>query len=86
MRKRRPNIHFQDLGIPVGGILHQTQCDATVSVVNHRMVRLENEEMSLTAATRDLSDVDYDQPQAFYWSFDGPLIREIYNEFHDPID
>tara|TARA_R110000850_G_scaffold259405_1_gene386273 strand:- start:263 stop:415 length:153 start_codon:yes stop_codon:yes gene_type:complete len=50
------------------------------------MVRLENEEMSLTAATRDLSDVDYDQPQAFYWSFDGPLIREIYNEFHDPID
>lgn len=86
LRRRRPNMHFQDLGIPEGAVLHHTQSDATVTVVNHRLVNLNGSEMSLTAATRDLSDVEYDQPPALYWTYDGRSLREIYNEVHAPID
>lgn len=35
---------------------------ARSTVVNHRLVNLNGSEMSLTAATRDLSDVEYDHP------------------------
>jgi hypothetical protein len=54
--------------------------------VNHRLVNLNGSEMSLTAATRDSSDVEYDQPPALFRTYDGRSLREIYNEVPAPID
>ena len=51
LRKRRPNLNFEEMGIPIGSVLHFTQSDATVEVVGPRKVKLGDEEMSITAAT-----------------------------------
>ena len=74
LRKRRPNMNFEEMGIPVGSTLHYTQGDQTVTVVGPKKVRLGEEELSLTAATRMISQVDYDQPPALYWTFKGQSV------------
>jgi hypothetical protein len=79
---RRPNLNFEEMGIPVGAILQFTRSDTpiTVTVVGPKKVKLNDEEMSLTAATRQLRNLDYDVAPGPYWTFEGRTIREIYNE------
>jgi len=86
MRKRRPNMNFQEMGIPVGSLLQFTQGEVTVTVASTKKVRLGDEEMSLTAATRQISKTDYDMPPALYWTYNGRLLREIYEETYEAID
>jgi hypothetical protein len=83
LRKRRPNLNFEEMGIPVGSILHHTQSDATVTVVGPKKVKLGEDEMSITAATRAISDTDYDRPPGMYWTFQGRLLRKIYIETYE---
>jgi len=86
LRKRRPNMNFREMGIPVGADLHFVDGDEFVVVVSEKKVRLGSEEMSLTAATRLISATNYDLPPALYWTYNGRLLREIYNETYDPVD
>ena len=86
LRKRRPNLNFVEMRIPIGGVLHYTQGEATVTVVGPKKVRLGNDELSLTAATRQISQTDYDQPPTLYWTYNGKLLREIYEETYDNIE
>lgn len=86
LRTRRPNMNFQEMGIPVGATLYFSQGDATVTVVGPKKVRLGDEEVSLTAATRQLSNTNYDLPPALYWTYDGKLLREIYDKTYEPIE
>ena len=86
LRKRRPNMNFQEMGIPVDGVLQYTQGDSTVTVVGAKKVRLGDEEMSLTAATRQISQTDYDPPPALYWTYNGRLLRELYEETYESIE
>lgn len=86
LRKRRPNLNFQEMNIPIGSLLHFTQGDAIVTVVGPRRVRLGEEEMSLTAATRQIFGEEYDRPPALYWTFEGRLLREIYDEIYQPLE
>ena len=83
LRKRRPNLNFEEMGIPIGSVLHFTQSDATVEVVGPRKVKLGDEEMSITAATRALSNTEYDRPPGMYWTFEGKLLRKIYIERYE---
>lgn len=83
MRKRRPNMNFQEMDIPVGATLYFTQCDATVTVVGPKTVKFGEEELSLTAVTKQLKETDYNLPPALYWTYDGKLLRDIYNETYD---
>jgi len=80
MRRRRPNMNFHEMGIPDGSELYYTTGDAKVVVVGPKKVRMGDEELSLTGATRQVSGVDYDQPPALYWTYNGKLLREIYEE------
>lgn len=86
LRQRRPNMNFQEMGIAEGSVLHFTQGDEKVIVAGPRKVRLGDEEMSLTAATRQIMQVDWSIPTAFYWTFNGRLLREIYNETYETIE
>jgi hypothetical protein len=76
-------MNFEEMGIPVGSTLHYTQGDQTVIVAGAKKVLLGEEEFSLTAATRMISQVEYDQPPALYWTFKGRLLREIYEERYE---
>ncbi len=86
LRKRRPPFNFEQMGIPVGATLHFSSNEHIAEVVSGRKVRLNGEEMSLSAATDILSDTDYNAPAPLLWTFNGETIREIYNRTYESID
>lgn len=79
-KARRPNLNFKEMGIPEGAVLHFTESDATVTVSGDRKVRLGEEELSLTAATRQLLGIAHSVAPSGYWRFEGKLLLDIYNE------
>jgi hypothetical protein len=82
LRKRRPNMNFQDMGIKRGAELYFTEGEGKVIVAGPKKVLLGDEEMSLTAATRRLSGLDYDPPAALFWTYEGRLLRSIYEDIY----
>lgn len=79
-KARRPNLNFAEMGIPTGAVLNFSESDATVIVANGKKVYLNGEQLSLTAATRQLLQLDYSVAPAPYWTYEGRSLREIYNE------
>lgn len=79
-KARRPNLNFVEMGIPVGALLNFSESDATVTVVSDRKVYLNGEQLSLTAATRQLLQLDYSVQPGPYWTYEGKSLRDIYNE------
>jgi hypothetical protein len=82
LRSRRPNLNFMEMGIPIGAVLHSVHDDATVIVVSTNKVRLGDEEMSLTAATRQIMSLDYSVAPAPHWTYNGRLLSDLYEETH----
>lgn len=76
---RRPNLNFEEMGIPIGSELKFTESDASVFVTAPKKVRLNDDEMSLTAATRTLLGLEYSVAPGPYWTFAGQSLRDIYN-------
>jgi hypothetical protein len=77
---RRPDLNFEQMGIPIGSQLQFTEGDAFAFVTTPRKVKLNDVEMSLTAATRRSLGVDYDVQPGPYWTFNGRKVRDIYND------
>ena len=80
LKARRPNLNFQEVGIPIGSILYSTEDDSTATVIAPKKVSFKGEEMSLTAATRILLGLDYSVQPSPYWTFNGRPLLELYNE------
>lgn len=79
-KSRRPNMNFTEMGIPIGSKLKFTVGESVVTVVTDKLVRLGDIDVSLTAATRTLLGLDYSVQPSPYWTFEGKLLKEIYNE------
>lgn len=79
-RTRRPNFNFDEMGIPLGSILQSTKNDSTVMVVDSKRVRLGEDIISLSAATRRVLAVDYQVAPGLYWTYNGKLMGELYEE------
>src|ERR1700730_12567369 len=77
--KRRPNFNFEEMGIPTGSTLLFKE-GGTAIVTGPKKVRMGDDEMSLTAATRMLLGTEYSVAPGPYWSFNGRSLREIYDE------
>ena len=77
---RRPNLNFEEMHIPVGSTLIFTKGEVTVVVTGPKKVRLRDEEMSLTAATRQVLNLPYSVQPSPYWTFNGELLSKIYND------
>ena len=80
---RRPNLNFDEMCIPVGSILVATRDATEVVVTGPRKVRLGDEEMSLTAATRrvlGLPDGTQGVKLGYNWTFNGKSLGRIYDE------
>ena len=80
LKSRRPNLNFEEMGIPLGSTLLSTRNDALAEVIGPKKVRYEGEEMSLSAATRRMMQVDHVLAPAPHWSYEGRLLRDIYDE------
>lgn len=86
LRNRRPNLDFSEMGIPEGSILECTSVNASVKVVGPRRVLLGETEMSLTAATRQVLQLDYNVQPSPHWTYNGRSLREIYNETYSEVE
>lgn len=79
-RMRRPRFNFAEMKIPVGAVLRSTEVDISVVVVDEHRVKLGDKEMSLSAATREILGLDYYVRPGVYWTYEGRVLRDIYNE------
>ncbi len=77
---RRPNLNFVEMGIPIGATLQSVHGDVTVSVVDARRVRLGEEDLYLTAATRQVLGTEYNVAPAPHWTYLGRPLTELYEE------
>lgn len=81
-RRRRPTLNFDQMGIPAGSELKSTVNDVAVTVVSARKVRLGDEEMYITEATQRALGTDYPVNPGPRWTFNGRVLREIYEEIY----
>lgn len=79
-RTRRPNLNFHEMGIADGALLTSTARESSVIVSGPRRVKLAGEEMSLTAATRTVLGLEYSVAPGPYWTHEGKLLQDIYEE------
>lgn len=79
LRLRRPNLNFEEMGIPKGAELRSIQTDSMAIVESDRTVYFEGEEMSLTAATRKDLGLEYSVAPGPRWTYNGVTLREIYD-------
>jgi hypothetical protein len=80
LKAKRPNLNFEEMQIPLGSSLLSIHDDTVVTVVSPRKVRLNDEEMSLTAATRKVLGIEHSVAPGPHWTFNGKILREIYND------
>jgi hypothetical protein len=80
LRARRPNLNFVEMGILMGELLQSTHNGTTVMVIGPRKVKLGDEELSLTAATRQVLGTDYSVQPGPHWTYKGRLVSDIYEE------
>jgi len=83
LQSRRPNLNFVEMGIPIGAALQSTHNGTTVTVVAPRKVKLGDDELSLTAATRQVLGTDYSVQPGPHWTYSGRLVSDIYEETYD---
>ncbi|MDX1963650.1 MAG: GIY-YIG nuclease family protein [Pirellulales bacterium] len=86
LRTRRPSLNYYEMGIPEGSILVCPENGATVTVVGPKKVLLGETEMSLTAATRQVLQLDYNVQPTPYWTFQGRSLQEIYEETYADVE
>lgn len=80
LRTKRPNMNFEEMGITVGSVLVCARNGEEVIVNSPRTILFKGEESSLTAATREILGLEYNVAPGPYWTFNGKLLRDIYNE------
>ena len=83
---RRPSYNFLEMGIPIGSVLSFNDGDTTVTTVGPKKVRFGDDELSLSAVTRQLLGVDYSVAPGPYWTFEGRRLRDIYNQTYPVAD
>ena len=83
LRSRRPNLNFYEMEIGQGSILNADKFSDFAEVVDEKKVMFRDEEMYLAAATKILLGVEYSVSGAPHWRFEGKLLSEIYEDFHN---
>ena len=81
MVRRRPNLNFEEVQVPLGSVLYSVRkSEARAVVAGPREVTLEGEKMPLTMATQKVLGVSYHVSPCPEWQFCGRLLSDIYNE------
>lgn len=81
-KQRRPNLDLLAMGCQVGDVLHFTENEQlTVTIVGNKTVALNGEEMSLSKATKQLLNLDYNVRPTAYWTYQGRNLSDIYADY-----
>lgn len=84
-RTRRSNLNFQEMGIPVGGIItflspDDTNYNIQVKVADSRHVEYDGQIVSLTSLTKQLLHIEGPLRPTGYWAYNGRSLLEIYED------
>lgn len=83
-KRRRPNLNFREMGIPVGAKLQFYDNETvTVEVVDDRKVRMGDEEMFLTRATQKVLGTESSVTPAPKWRYEGRSLSDVYWETYE---
>jgi len=88
-KPKRPNLDFDKIGVPIGSALQSTKDPAfSATVVGAKKVKIGNEEMSLTEATRRAMKLAAGYPiqPAPHWKFNGQLLQDLYEKTYPAVD
>lgn len=79
-RIRRPNLNFEEMRVPAGAVLQNTENEETATVIGPRKVSFRGAEISLTEATRLLLEIEHNVAPTPYWIYEGVSLQTIYND------
>lgn len=79
---KRPNMNFQDMGIPSGSVLTYKDGGTSVTVASEKKVEFEGKEMTLTAVTREVMGLDYSVQPSPHWLYEGRLLKDLYDSVY----
>ena len=85
-KSSRPNLNFTEMGIPVGSTLVSLETDEEATVIADKKVRFRGEEMSLTAATRAVLELDRSVAPTPHWTYNNRTLKEIYDETYESLE
>ncbi|WP_300702124.1 GIY-YIG nuclease family protein [Bacteroides sp.] len=78
---RRPPLNFREMGIQPNSVLtFVNDPSVCVTVIADKKVSYNDNEISLTAITKQLLGLDYAVQPIKYWVYDGKNLRDIYDE------
>lgn len=83
-RKKRAKFDFQEMGISVGEMLNFDEGDIHVVAIVHdaRRVECNGEITFMTPLTRKLRGAGCDAEPLPYWTYQGRVLKDIYNEVY----
>lgn len=84
-KAKRPNMNFSEMGIHYGAELHSIHGAAIAYVLGAKKVCFNDEEMSLTAATRLILGIEHSVQPSPHWTYQGRLLKSIYEETYADI-
>ncbi len=80
--KKRPNMNFIEMGIPLGAILVFKDGFTEVSIESEKKVKFNDKIMTLTAVTREILNIDYSVQPSPHWTHEGKLLKDLYEEIY----
>lgn len=80
IRKKRPQLNFTEMNIPVGAVLEASKTGELATVMSDKFIAFREEEMSLTKATRLVLENDYSVAPTPHWTYEGRKLKDIYDE------
>lgn len=81
VKARRPNLDFEEMGIAAGSTLESvSKSGVSVVVCAAKKVKFNDEELSLSAATKMALGLDYAVRPTPHWRYNGRLLSELYEE------
>ena len=85
--KRRPNLNFDEMGIPINSELVYTyNNNIKVVVISSQRIQYNDKEYSLSGITKELLQVSYYVGPCRYWLYNGKNLDEIYNETYPIVE
>lgn len=84
LKKRRPVLDFEKIGIPNGSMLAFQDGVTQVKVLTSRKVEFDGQVCILVTPTRKLLGLadDYPIQPSPYWTFEGKTLKELYEDYH----
>ncbi len=86
LKAKRPNMNFLEMGIPLGAELHFVHGSSVVTVLSSKRISFNGEEISLTAATRQILGIEYSVQPSPYWTYQGKRLKDIYEATYANFD